>query len=126
SWVETDIKEPPCSCTYADTLVRYVFDNEGRIIEETHFQNPIYSSTNYYDTLGNLILISSTFKKGSKIDSSRHVLDGTVDTTSYKQTWERKKVNTDSIYIITTFIKFTQGLDTATVKMMRYNAQGKL
>src|SRR5439155_240180 len=38
SWAECDSTANRCTCPYSDTLYRYVFDKEGRIIEYTYYQ----------------------------------------------------------------------------------------
>jgi hypothetical protein len=67
SWAEYHPKINPCNCTYNDTLYLYRFDSEGRIIQYTYFQHlGDYSTTFYYDTLGNIVA-RSMFSRYGKI-----------------------------------------------------------
>src|SRR4051794_29058211 len=44
----------PNTCSYSDTLEFYCFNSNGKIIQWTYFQQlGAYSSTVYYDSLGN-------------------------------------------------------------------------
>jgi hypothetical protein len=126
SWAEYH-QTNPCSCSYNDTLTRYVFDTEGRITEYTYFQQlGDYSTTIHYDTLGNRTALTQYRRYGSRAGSNTLNFDSKSDTSEFKQAFNRKKIGGDSIITIISFLKFTHGLDTATVETKRYNAKGKL
>lgn len=110
SWAEYHPTGNPCTCPYNDTLALYRFDSEGRIIQTTHFIHPKRFSTAVdYDTLGR-----------------RKDIDYSSDTAKYKTIITRRKIGTDSIVTDIFFLKFKNGMDTATVVTKRYNSTGTL
>jgi YD repeat-containing protein len=127
SWAEYHPTFNPCTCSYNDTLSRYVFDTEGRIIESTSFrQLGHYSTTFHYDSLGNRTAITNYKRFGANAGYTTRKFDTKPDTSTFKQVFDRKKVGADSLIITITYLKFKHGLDTAIIEVNRYNSKDKL
>jgi hypothetical protein len=127
SWLEYDSLIHPCSCTYNDTLTRFIFDNEGRIVERTSFQLlGDYSSTLHYDTLGNLTAITRFRRYGYRAGNSIMKLNDPFDSTKFKQIIHRQKTGKDSLITTITLWKFNYGFDTAFIEKKIYNSLGDL
>ena len=110
SWSEYHPTINPCNCTFDDTLSRYCFDTQGRIIEYLNYIVPIkHRKSIYYDTLGR---------------NKRFNYD--ADTVNYKSIITRKKRGNDSLTVSYYLLKFKKGLDTAIIEHRRYNVKGKL
>jgi hypothetical protein len=115
------------NCSYSDTLTRYVFDREGRILEYTYFQQfGEYSTTIQYDTLGNRLALISYRRYGARAGYSTHKFDTESETFNTKREFIRKKVGADSLITLIFFMKFSHGLDTAIIETWTYNTNGKL
>lgn len=126
SWAEYDSVINPCTCSYSDTLFKYVFDEEGRIIALTHYQQlGDFSYTMHYDTSGHLIGRTNYRRYGAN-RGSKTTMFPPFDSTQYKEVLLKRKEGTDSITTLISFWKFKKGLDTAIIVTKRYNSKGKL
>lgn len=126
SWAEYEKTINPCTCPYSDTLSLYRFDSEGRIIQYTFFQQlGDYSTTFHYDTSGNIIARDMYRRLGVKKGTTT-LLYPHSDSTTFKTVIEKNKDDKQNIVTKTTFLKFKNGLDTATIEIKRYNLKGQL
>lgn len=127
SWIEDDLKGKPCNCSYNDTIASYVFDKKGRIIEKSSINNVLgYASTAHYDTNGNRKAWTDHKRVDGIWKSSTRILNILDDSFSFKQIFIRGKDGKDSLITTITFLKFKNGLDTATIKIERYNERNIL
>lgn len=126
-WVLVDIDSKICANSYNDTLTRYIFDTQGRIVETTNFgQLGEYSKTYHFDTLGNQIAITMYNRSGPYSGYKTFRFDGLPDTLEFKRKFIRDKIGNDSLIAVINFMKLKKGMDTVTIETKRYNAKGKL
>lgn len=127
SWAENHPTANPCTCSYNDTLSRYVFDNEGRITGHTYFQQRgDYSTTYHYDSLGYTFAMTNYRRIGAQAGSRTIMFDRKTDSLDFRQIFIRSKSRRDSVITAITFHKFSHGQDTATILTTRYNDKGRL
>ena len=126
SWAEYEKTINPCTCPYNDTLSLYRFDSEGRIIQYTYYQQlGDYSTTFHYDSTGNITARDQFRRIGAKKGTTRIPYDN-LDTASSKVLITVKRSDKDRIVTKIFLLKFTHGLDTATIETKKYNSKGQL
>ncbi|MCX6316882.1 MAG: hypothetical protein NTW29_06310 [Bacteroidetes bacterium] len=129
SWAEYHPTLNPCNCPYSDTVAIYVFDKEGRVVQEINFvQLGDYGSGFQYDSTGKSIARISFRKEGARrgyvYAPYLQVTDSNAN--DFRTTIVRQKDGTDSLITHIHFSRFQHGSDTAFVTVRRYNAGGQL
>lgn len=129
SWAEYHPTLNPCNCPYSDTVAMYVFDKEGRVVQEINFaQLGYYASGFQYDSTGKRIARISFRKDGARQGYVYipYLPDKDSNANDFRTSIIRQKDGTDSLVTHVYFSRFQHGSDTAIVSVSRFNAQGQL